>query len=499
MKTIHRVYHGKAGRFRPVRRFTRASWAVLLSFSIAISTLLPVSSFAAGPGTTSGDLLKVPVSARAIGMGEAYTALANDSSALDWNPAGMSFMQQKEAAFMHSSLYEGIHYERLAFAAPGDSYSYGASMSYLGYGSMEGFDNNGIPIGDQSAYSYLLTGGLASMVHDRLSLGVTASYLRQKLADTSAGTAVFNTGILYELASRPWGGAYRLGFSALNLGPGLEFVSESNPLPRKYRFGASALHLKDLPLNLAADVLMPNDNSTTFSMGSEYWFKEMIALRLGYAGSRDEGSGLRLGFGFRHRDILFDYAFSDQGDLGSAHRFEMMFRWGDRMHPLNREQRAILKEAKRAGTEQDFVQEILTLNEILNTDPTNDRILRKMILAHEAMLKNELQDVMTADGRPAPPEEEIPSPEEFALQDMVPGQQAIVSNTVPANFDPADPLGLGNLPDTLSHQAPAATPGVVSAPSAVPAVEKAAASFDADISAGPESDGILLKPSDIYN
>src|SRR5690349_11381476 len=55
--------------------------------------------FASGPGSTTGELLKIPVGSRAIGMGEAYTALADDSYALAWNPAGMAFAQQKEAAF----------------------------------------------------------------------------------------------------------------------------------------------------------------------------------------------------------------------------------------------------------------------------------------------------------------------------------------------------------------------------------------------------------------
>src|SRR5882672_8872315 len=111
--------------------------AALLGLFAITYFLFPISFLlASGPGTTTGELLKIPVSARAIGMGEAYTAAADDSSALSWNPAGLSFMPQKEAAFMHSSLIEGINYEHLAFAAPGENYSAGAAMSYLGYGAI---------------------------------------------------------------------------------------------------------------------------------------------------------------------------------------------------------------------------------------------------------------------------------------------------------------------------------------------------------------------------
>src|SRR5258706_11853588 len=110
-------------------------------YRIALLTALAAlglrgQAIASGPGTTTGELLKIPLSARAIGMGEAYTAGTEDSSALAWNPAGLSFAQQKEAAFMHSTLIEGVHYEHLGFAAPGENYSIGASMSYLGYGDI---------------------------------------------------------------------------------------------------------------------------------------------------------------------------------------------------------------------------------------------------------------------------------------------------------------------------------------------------------------------------
>ena len=74
----------------------RRSLALLLA-----GTLLSSQSYASGPGTTTGELLKIPVGTRAIGMGEAYTALADDSSALYWNPAGMSLTNQKEVTFEH--------------------------------------------------------------------------------------------------------------------------------------------------------------------------------------------------------------------------------------------------------------------------------------------------------------------------------------------------------------------------------------------------------------
>src|SRR5437773_2030847 len=115
----------------PTKKQGRAAYC--LAISLALGMLGGRTSlFASGPGTTSGELLKIPLGTRAIGMGEAFTALADDSSSLYWNPAGMSLMSQKEVTFMHSSLIEGIHYEHLAAVIPGDAYAAGANFSYLG-------------------------------------------------------------------------------------------------------------------------------------------------------------------------------------------------------------------------------------------------------------------------------------------------------------------------------------------------------------------------------
>src|SRR3954465_15002057 len=99
----------------------------------AFCLLHPALALAGSPGTTTGELLKIPVGTRAIGMGEAYTAMADDTSALYWNPAGMSLLHQKEANFSHSALMDSVHYENLSFVAPGDTYAYGTQFSYLGY------------------------------------------------------------------------------------------------------------------------------------------------------------------------------------------------------------------------------------------------------------------------------------------------------------------------------------------------------------------------------
>lgn len=406
---------------------------LIASLSAVLLALNSIS--AAGPGTTTGELLKIPVNARAVGMGEAFVGMADDSSSLYWNPAGLSLARQKEVTFGHSSLLEGIHYEHLAFMAPGDNYSIGASMSYLGYGSIAGYDQFNNAIGDQTAYAYILNGGMSTMLKDRLSLGVSASILRQTLADESAGTFAGNFGATYLFTRHPLQADYRLGLSVLNVGPGLKFVSERDPLPRKIKLGAAVLHLKEWPLNLTADLTFPNDNDTYFGIGSEYWFKQLVALRLGYAGSNDEGRGLRMGFGLKLREFLLDYAYGGFGDFGATHRMNVSWRFGDKLRQLNPADKQILKEANAARAQGDDVREIMAMKEILEKNPDDTRALKRMIVAHERMLKKELNEAVAQ----ANTEEAIPDVETFATNPPLPGQENLV-NAVD------DPMGYENLP-----------------------------------------------------
>jgi len=69
-------------------------------------------------GTSSGTFLKIGVGARAVGLGESFVAVANDPSAIYWNPAGLASVQRQEVAFSHVSWPGDVNYEHVAWVVP---------------------------------------------------------------------------------------------------------------------------------------------------------------------------------------------------------------------------------------------------------------------------------------------------------------------------------------------------------------------------------------------
>lgn len=73
----------------------------------------------------SNEFLAIGINARALGMGKAYTAVANEVTAAYWNPAGLNNIADKyEVGLMHTQYFSGIaNYDYIGFATKIDSVS----------------------------------------------------------------------------------------------------------------------------------------------------------------------------------------------------------------------------------------------------------------------------------------------------------------------------------------------------------------------------------------
>ena len=88
---------------------------------ILVLALLPGALFgqsfsSSAKGTTAADFLQLGVGGRAMGLGGAYTAVADDASALYWNPAGLTSVEKRDVTFMHAQYLQSSFYDYAAYA-----------------------------------------------------------------------------------------------------------------------------------------------------------------------------------------------------------------------------------------------------------------------------------------------------------------------------------------------------------------------------------------------
>lgn len=281
----------------------------LTSFlSAGLLVMVGTISYAAGPGTTAANFLKIGVGARAVAMGEAFTAVADDVTALYWNPAGLSQLEERKLSASYNSWFADVSqgYVSLGFPALGGTVAVGTN--YVDMGTIERRDASGDLKGEFRASSIHASVGYAR--GDRFSIGFAGGMLRESIENDQKITFLGTAGILLK------NGNLSLGACAQNVGGKLG----EDPLPFILKAGAG---LRMRGLNIAVDVGMPQDNDTYFCTGMEWWLADKFALRAGYRSGQDIGPGYTAGIGFKTNNLSLDYAYVPYDDLGTTHRVSL--------------------------------------------------------------------------------------------------------------------------------------------------------------------------------
>jgi len=93
-------------------------------------------------GRYAGDFMSIGAGVRALGMGGAFSAVANDCSAGYWNSSGLGFIRDPQATAMHAFLYNGLAaYNNVAYAQPlPNDVTIGIGFTRLSVGDIPYFD-----------------------------------------------------------------------------------------------------------------------------------------------------------------------------------------------------------------------------------------------------------------------------------------------------------------------------------------------------------------------
>jgi hypothetical protein len=297
---------------------------IILALSFALASAPACLSAAE---SSAAQFLKLGFGARALGMGEAFVSIADDASALHYNPAGLApgeGPEKKSALFSHAWHIQDMGVSQAALL----SRPWGFGLTYFSAGEMEGYTDGPTPTstGDFTARDIALSAGRGFKI-GAFRAGIAVKYVSQKIKDSSAHAAAADLGLIYQGVN-----------SRVKYGAKVKFHEDAFPLPLTLRAGAS-IALKGAPVVLAAQADLPNDSGAALRLGGEYSATESLRLRLGYktvsSSDRDAVLGTEMGgsnsgvssmFGFfagiglYMGDFSLDYALSPYGELGSAHR-----------------------------------------------------------------------------------------------------------------------------------------------------------------------------------
>ena len=304
---------------------------ILGATSLAALLLMPVgrTSSAAGVGTTGAQFLKVGVGARPLAMGGAFSALADDANAINWNPGALAESKQKNVTASYNSLFQDQNQGFVGYANPmkEDMGTLGVGLNYLSVSNIEkrAADTES-PDSTFSNQNFALSLSYArSEVKQGLSLGGSLKYVRTAFDAFSGNAVALDFGALYKTSVENLTAGVSLQNLGTKIGP--------DPLPFKVKGGA-AYKLFDQKLALAGDVdWLAVDQRAYLSLGTEYWLQKILAVRAGYQFGRGQdqlGSrlvGLGVGLGLKLERFSLDYAFVPFGNLGDTHRMTVGMRF----------------------------------------------------------------------------------------------------------------------------------------------------------------------------
>jgi hypothetical protein len=323
--------------------------------------LVPFYAYAADT-KYAGSFLDLGIGARALSLGGAYVAIADDGSAFYWNPAGLSLLTSLEFDFMHTSAFGSItkplaDYNHLGVSLPMRG---GACVSFnyvrLSVDDIPQFPElagenlgqrlrdpslrpDGEPLGyfDDKEEAFFFSFAKMNRFHISLGwqyldfpveipIGMNFKLIRQKLHDSSASGFGVDLGMLIrfgfdDLFDNTHLGKIAFGFAISDIsGTTISWnTQQKDPIETDVRIGCS--YLQPLPVWNSKLLISQGWNSKWSEQqhwGLEYQIRN-IFLRAGM-----DSSNLSFGAGFQFWRLKLSYAYIGR-ELGNVHRLSGAF------------------------------------------------------------------------------------------------------------------------------------------------------------------------------
>jgi hypothetical protein len=329
--------------------------SVLLCILLSGQALLYGQSSLTKTGTTVANYLNIDVGSRAIAMGGSFVSVADDASAMYWNPAGIARIGRNSVMFCHTKWIADIDINFVGLTVPIPVFgTIGAHAKFLGMDRMERTTVD-YPDGDGEFFdagSYVMGLSYGRDLTDRFSIGGSFKYIHEQIYHSKATAIAFDIGTLFTTQFR----GLAIGMCISNYGSKMQMdgkdllvqirtddryagtsdntnavlKTERFDLPLMFRFGISMDMLEGNAKNdllVSIDALHPNNSTESVNLGVEYVYNNLLALRAGYNSLfNDEiNTGLSFGAGLCYTlagtGLRFDYGYQEFHELLEAQMF----------------------------------------------------------------------------------------------------------------------------------------------------------------------------------
>ena len=303
-------------------------------------------------GISAFQFLKIGVGARGVAMGESFVAVANDVSALYWNPAALVQFTQDQAMAAHTEYLVDIKHEFFGVAWHLSTQdAVGASFTSLHMKDME-ITTETQPFGTGRYFSFgdIAVGlSYSRKMTDQFSFGATVKYVEETLDVLKMRSVMVDIGTWYWTGL----GSSRFAVAIANFGSdvapkgtvtqfsGARVSSfQSFSVPTEFRLGLAMepVQSDDQMLTTSIQLNHPNDNAENVRFGLEYSYRKTFFLRAGIKRTIGQqflgedltseesftlGAGVLVPMGLSV--IGADYAFANFSRLGTVHRISLSF------------------------------------------------------------------------------------------------------------------------------------------------------------------------------
>jgi len=303
---------------------------------LGVATNAPFCTEAVLDDAGTNNPFELGAGSRALAMSGAFVAVADDVTAIFWNPGGLAQLEQIELSAMHINLFFDTPYDFFGIAYPildWGTFSIGAVR--IATKGVVLRDERSRLIGDREGSldmrEYVI--GYSRDVLWNIQAGLAVKIDQQRLLgdfDTGVGLDLglhyhFPEGFL-GVSTFDWGNL-NLGLTFQNLlGSQLRLGKITDVLPLHVKAGlAYRYHIRG---SLKQQILISTAwqkstwRSSQFLVGLEYHLLDLLAIRGGISSSAWTAGG-----GLHYAGVFLDYALASE-ELGLTHRFSLSYRFG---------------------------------------------------------------------------------------------------------------------------------------------------------------------------